>query len=67
MIYEFTWLRSQNRKVRVATSNCVVVQADEPLKWAVGKTYEQLSIWCEGKSIRIKCVSALCSFSGDRK
>jgi len=67
MVYEFTWLRSLNKKVRVATSDCVIVQADEPLAWAVGKPYQSLLIWCEGKAIRSKCVSALCSFSGDRK
>ncbi len=67
MIYEFKWLRSQNKVARVATSNCVVVQADAPLNIFVGKPLGDLLNWCEGKSIRRKCTSASTKFSGDRK
>lgn len=67
MIYEFTWLRSRNKKARVATRNCIVVQADAPMNVFIGRPYSELKDWCHGKLIKSKCVSASTSFSGDRK
>jgi hypothetical protein len=70
MIYEFKWPRkpkSAGRIVRVATSDCKVIDADLPLRSFVGQHYLTLVNWCKLKGIKHKLVSINCTLGARRE